>query len=500
MAEDPLPLRPRHHTPVAGEISRTDADLPADVRRARLRTAAVAASISGTRPSSPSLVATAHGAIARLLLTIPSYAVDGGEANPYGAVYRDLIAKLPAPTELIILTHDAVADEVRGWLAAAGRTAAGRDTVVATDDFLGFSVWAEDAYVVIADGAGIGGEHAFVEPAAFPRYGDALVADQVSTAAQLGLFQAPLHLQGGNVLIGDDFFFIGIDYPLLTFEEGILTAPTQAGEDALLREVYRRYLDAERTFVPVGTTLPVPSAARRQFVLDGVTWVEEVYAGNAPGTRQPIFHIDMFVSLAGRGDDGRYRVLVGDPREAARLTGEPLQPHAMARGLRRHRPRSGPPRLRRRAHAAAARLLRRRAGPRTLVVLRDLQQRARARARRRAADRLPADLRARPVRRHARRDRPPQRRDLGGPGLRRRRARGLPPLRDQPRRGALHQEVPGARLSAGRGVRRGAPGYRPGNDPTDDRRRSSDGRKRRDRHDQPRRSSASGCRSAAASR
>ena len=38
----------------------------------------------------------------------------------------------------------------------------------------------------------------------------------------------------------------------------------------------------------------------------------------------------MFVSLAGRGDDGRFRVLVGDPREAARLTGEPLQPHAMA--------------------------------------------------------------------------------------------------------------------------------------------------------------------------
>jgi hypothetical protein len=328
MAEEPLPLRPRHHPAVAGEIRRTDADLPADVRRARLRTAAVVASITGTRPSSPSLVASADGAIARLLLTIPSYAVEGGEANPYGAVYRDLIAKLPGKTELVILTHEAVAGEVRGWLAAAGRSANAQDTVVATDDFLGFSVWAEDAYVVIAQDAGAG--HAFVEPAAFPRYGDALVADQVSTAAQLGLFQAPLHLQGGNVLIGDDFFFVGIDYPLLTFEEGILTAPTQAGEDALLREVYRRYLDAERTFVPVGTTLPVPAAARREFRLGGATWIEDLYAGNAPGTRQPIFHIDMFVSLAGRGDDDRYRVLVGDPREAARLTNEPLQPQAMA--------------------------------------------------------------------------------------------------------------------------------------------------------------------------
>jgi len=328
MAETP-PLRPRHHPPVAGEITRTDADVPGDVRRARLRTAAVAASISGTRPSSPSLVATAAGAIARLLLTIPRYAVEG---DPYGVVYRDLIAKLPAQTELVILTHDAVAADVRGWLAAAGRTTQGRDEVVVTDDFLGFSVWAEDAYVVIShDDGGDGGDaHAFVEPAAFPRYGDALVADQVSSAAQLGLYQAPLHLQGGNVLIGDDFFFVGIDYPLLTFEEGILTAPTRAGEDELLRQVYRRYLDAERTFVPVGTTLPVPPAARRELRLQGATWVEEIYAGNAPGTRQPIFHIDMFVSLAGRGDDGRYRVLVGDPRAAAQLTNEPLQPHAMA--------------------------------------------------------------------------------------------------------------------------------------------------------------------------
>lgn len=321
----PPPLRPRHHPRVEGEIARTDADLPDDARRRRLRTAATAAQLTGTRPASPSLVATAAGAIARMLLTIPAYAVRGAPANPYAIVYRDLLAKLPAETRLVILTHESVAAQVRDWLDGAGRTA--DDEIVATDDFLGFSVWAEDGYVVVADE---NGRHGFVEPAAFPRYGDALVADQVAAAAGLDLYQAPLHLQGGNVLIGDDFFLIGLDYPLLTFEEGILTAPTRAAEDELLRQVYRRYLDAERTFVPVGTTLPVPAAARRELRLDGELWQEQLYAGNAPGTRQPIFHIDMFVSLAGRGADGRYRVLVGDPREAARLTGEPLQPHAMA--------------------------------------------------------------------------------------------------------------------------------------------------------------------------
>jgi hypothetical protein len=318
------PLRPRHHPRVEGEIRRTDADLADDARARRMRSAELANELAGRKPAAPSLVATAAGAIDRLLLTIPSYAVSGGQANPYGAVYRDLLTKLPASAELLILTHQAVAEEVRGWVAAAQRGA--RVDVVVTDDFLGFSVWAEDAYVTIADGA----RHAFVEPAAFPRYGDALIADEVSRAGDLDLYQAPLHLQGGNVLIGDDFFFVGIDYPLLTFADGILEAPTRAAQDGLLREVYRTYLDAQRTFVPVGTTLPVPAAERREFQLQGATWSEEIYAGNAPGTRQPIFHIDMFVSLAGRGADGRYRVLVGDPREAGRLTGEPLQPHAMA--------------------------------------------------------------------------------------------------------------------------------------------------------------------------
>jgi hypothetical protein len=75
MAADVPPPRPRHHPPVAGEIRRTAADRPEDGRRARPRTAAVAAAISATRPAAPSLLPAVSGAIGRLLLTIPSYAV-----------------------------------------------------------------------------------------------------------------------------------------------------------------------------------------------------------------------------------------------------------------------------------------------------------------------------------------------------------------------------------------------------------------------------------------
>ena len=320
------PLRPQHFPKIAGEVVRTDRDVPDEARRRRAATAAMAADMARREPTAPSLVATADGGIARMLLTIPLYAVTeptGSPSNPYGAAYRDLLAKLPASTELVVLTHEAVKPTVATWLDESGRAETSR--LVATDDFLGFSIWAEDGYVVIADD----GKPAFVEPAAFGRYGDALVADSVSDAAAMGLFQAPLHLQGGNVLIGDDFFFIGLDYPILTFEEGILEAPP-GGEFELLLKVYARYLDAEREFMPIGSSLPIPSQQRRRFELDGQAWTEILYAGNAPGTRQPLFHIDMFISLAGRGEDGRYRLVVGDPREAARILGTPLQPHAMA--------------------------------------------------------------------------------------------------------------------------------------------------------------------------
>ena len=321
------PLRPQHFPSIEGEVVRTDRDVPDDVRARRASTAEIAAGMARREPKAPSLIPSADGAIARMLLTIPSYAVHdppGPVSNPYGAAYRDLLTKLPPDIALLVLTHEGVQREVTAWLDAAGR--ADGASVVATDDFLGFSVWAEDGYVVVTED---GASPAFIEPAAFGRYGDALVADRVSEAAGLGLFQAPLHLQGGNVLIGDDFFFIGLDYPILTFEEGILDAPPGDEYEVLMR-VYRRYLDTDRTFIPVASRLPVPPAQEREFELDGQPWVERLYAGNAPGTRQPLFHIDMFISLAGRAADGRYRLLVGDPRHAAEILGTPLQQHAMA--------------------------------------------------------------------------------------------------------------------------------------------------------------------------
>ena len=62
----------------------------------------------------------------------------------------------------------------------------------------------------------------------------------------------------------------------------------------------------------------------------GDAWPEIIRRGSLEGTRQPIFDLDTFVSLAGKGADGRDRILVGDPGMAAELMGEALPDHAHA--------------------------------------------------------------------------------------------------------------------------------------------------------------------------
>ena len=63
-------------------------------------------------------------------------------------------------------------------------------------------------------------------------------------------------------------------------------------------------------------------------MIDGEQWTEVFHAGT--GHHQPIFHIDMFVSLAGRSPSGRYRLLLGSPALADDVLGRPQLPHALS--------------------------------------------------------------------------------------------------------------------------------------------------------------------------
>lgn len=275
----------------------------------------------------PRAVSSAHGPLRHILFAYPGYA--GGEFG-YRGVYEDLFSKLPETTRLTVLSHPTVTADLQGALEAA--SASSRATIVEAPAHLNFLVWAEDPYVAVQDAADDPPTTYLVEPFTFTRVGDAAMADLVADATAVQSTQSPLYFQGGNVLIGDDFVLIGADYPANTlalidrYRHIDVPAGVDLGE--FVRGLYRETLDPDRDVRYVGTKLPVPQYMRRRITVDGQPWTEELYLGT--GTAQPIFHIDMFISLAGRDADGRYRLLVGSPPLASEILGAPTPEHAMA--------------------------------------------------------------------------------------------------------------------------------------------------------------------------
>jgi hypothetical protein len=278
--------------------------------------------------SDPRLVSSVDGPISGLLFTIPAFVLAEKNKAYYWDVYKDLITKLPETAELIVLTRSSIAPEIETWMSEAGLDH--RMKVLAPRDDIDFTVWAEDAYLFVRDRDR---SDYFVEPCEFRRQGDYLVADLVTRSKQTSLrtYDAPLYFQGGNVLVGDAFFLLGEDYIKKTFESEVLEFPEEEERAMkILRSTYLEYVDHERTLKRVGSRVRVPTEKSIEYTRDGVTWVDQVYLGNEEGTKQPLFHIDMFITLAGRSPEGVYTVLVGDPQLAAKILGHPVSEYAMA--------------------------------------------------------------------------------------------------------------------------------------------------------------------------
>lgn len=311
-----------HYAKIREFVRRSEADFTLDQLRRKSLDHYFKLDLAPARPQQPSLVSSCVGRIDRLLLTIPSYAASGMEA-----AYKSLLTQLPTHTRLVIATHESAKDTVEEWLSEAGLTA--RSEVFEIGDHLHFSVWAEDGYVVVTDR--VTAKTYFIEPFSFPRYGDGLIADFAAGATDLESSQSPLYFQGGNFLIGDDFFFIGADYPAnsLGYIGSHLVAPPGTNPGDFIRGLYNEYLDHDRKILYIASSITVPSQRTQNTVIAGQQWKETIFGGNKQGTVQPLFHIDMFITLVGREENGGFKVLVGDPQLAANILGETVSPNSM---------------------------------------------------------------------------------------------------------------------------------------------------------------------------
>jgi hypothetical protein len=271
----------------------------------------------------PRLNSSWQGRIQQLLLAFPDWATGDPETS---AGYRSVIAALRPGTEFVVVHAAPQRGTVEAWFQEAGHTSV---TYVPMPEYVSFTDWAEDAYVALTDESD--GSAYLMEPWEFLRAGDALIADAVEEYTGISSSQAPLIFQGGNCLIGDDFWLLGTDYfadsvALVQGGRPPVTVPDDADLEAFVRGMFRDFVDSARDLRLVGTRRPIPV---RDFVgrREGDAYVLDL-PSDGVGTYQPIFHIDMFVTLAGRRDD-RFTVLVGDPSMADAMLGT-TSPYGLA--------------------------------------------------------------------------------------------------------------------------------------------------------------------------
>ena len=89
--------------------------------------------------------------------------------------------------------------------------------------------------------------------------------------------------------------------------------PVEAPESVSLPDFATRlfsdYVDRDRRLILVGTPREIPLRDFRG-LREGDDYFLDI-ATDGAGTFQPIFHIDMFITLLGAAPDGRFEVMVG---------------------------------------------------------------------------------------------------------------------------------------------------------------------------------------------
>lgn len=264
----------------------------------------------------PSLVSSFSGSIDRILFCFPNWASDNKDLSP---AYQSVIRALRPGTRFVVVHHESIRSKVEPWFTASGHKP-DDVTFVSLPDYVNLTDWAEDAYVALKDLAD--GSSYLMEPWDFKRAGDALIADAVEEYSDIKASQAPLIFQGGNCLIGTDFWLLGKDYfvdtvELLQGQRPPVMAPGEKPINDFVTSLFGKYIDKSRKLHLIGTKKAIPL---RTYVgtKTGTDYYLDSVAGGV-GTFQPIFHIDMFVSLVGQNTQGQFELLVGSPALADKI-------------------------------------------------------------------------------------------------------------------------------------------------------------------------------------
>jgi|GEM_PF-985753 len=270
----------------------------------------------------PNAVSSAHGRIERVLLALPKY---GEDTQHVWDLLADLSRKLPHYTKLELLVYDNEAtqkaventlkqevvdyffyDENIGdkqHLTELRNTK--RCCIIKNPNYHNFSIWVQDPFLVVADEEYNSSGLILIEPEeGLKGTDDDEIADHFEKLDIYRAENAPLSFHGGNVLVADDFILVGANH--FNSTKKIVAKELKRVEDCKTldertRNHFARYLGRDMKIIPVGNT------KYHHCKIDG-----EIQKGRGV-VKEPFTHIDMYISPAGRDENGQYQLVIGDP-------------------------------------------------------------------------------------------------------------------------------------------------------------------------------------------
>jgi hypothetical protein len=192
-----------------------------------------------------------------------------------------------------LAVHEADGPALRALADGLGLSA--RVDVIAAPEGAALWPWAQDRVTVVRGGDGAIAVLGSDDPDDYTAYA-AGRAHGIAGGVALGVPQP-----GGNILVDGKICFVGADLCIPAIDKGRL--------------------------IEVIACAPLERRGPTRFEMTpgDYTWREDIDRSiAADGSRQPIFHIDMFMALAGPAPDGTQRILLGDPVWASELIGLPL--------------------------------------------------------------------------------------------------------------------------------------------------------------------------------
>jgi len=270
------------------------------------------------------LLSSSHGKIVSLLLTIPVPYLEERQA-PYTS-YIDIVKEFAVQfpdRQLVLLaeTRKQAPDQYeQASIDLLKSSLQGVDLHIITtpkNPKLSFSPWAQDAFLV-ATNPETSAPGIIVHPSEYPRENrsnDGSIAKEVADRHPAGYTSCtfPAPIEAGNVLVAEDFILVGQD-EILRSEYS----------DAKFMRLFSDFFGEKKRVITLRckpkTFAPIleDELERHQTrtlnkgdIIVVKACQHSIYKWR--GKAQPIFHIDLFITLLGRSSAGKQIILVGEP-------------------------------------------------------------------------------------------------------------------------------------------------------------------------------------------